>query len=269
MKVTISENSVPDEISHTDIHTLLSRIYSAASAKGYRILTIGRVDGIPIWILLPPFFDPSKPNLLILAGTHGEEPASCFSIMQVLETTPREVITQCNVSFIPIFNPSGIARGTRRNIFNENPNLGWIHPEEEDTEPISVEAKFLLRHLPLVNYLCKDGFLTMHEDVYEDKFFMYCYEEGKVASEKTHSISEAGQRHFPADTEDYDPDSKASTNGITFNQCDGSLDDFLYHEGSKYSICTETPGKEDFDKRVACGVDIIETFIVESVLSNL
>lgn len=53
---------------------------------------------------------------------------------------------------------------------------------------------------------------------------------------------------------------RLNRNGVSFRQCDGSFEDYLFHEGVPYTACTETPGMEDINRRVEANTRLMEEF---------
>lgn len=194
-----------------------------------------------------------------MAGFHGDEKAGVLSILKFFEESVSQFLTQCNLSFIPIVNPTGYLKNQRANFKGENPNSGFCHTFSGKPEP-SVEGLFLINRLEKIKRVSKDGFLSLHEDLEENTFYLYTFEKKKSFGVFSKNLRAEGQKFFRLH-----PDGEIEGNkikdSVIFRQCDGSFEDLLFHEGIPYTACTETPGKKELEKRIEANKNIIMAFI--------
>ncbi|MBC8457362.1 MAG: succinylglutamate desuccinylase/aspartoacylase family protein [Deltaproteobacteria bacterium] len=197
----------------TDPVRFTQRLYQLASKRGFLVQKLGNTGSDPIILVTPKELN-SGPNLLIAAGFHGDEPAGCWGILHFLETVSPDLLSKSNLSFLPLVNPSGFRHGKRTNDGGENPNSGFCHTNSGQPEP-SREGLILVKHLPMLKSLAKDGFLSLHEDIELEQFYIYTFENADVPG----PFSEALRAEAAKFTEPY-PDGRLEgglvCNGIIF-----------------------------------------------------
>ena len=245
----------------TDINRIMSKLFEVASDRGFQIRELGMVGGEPI-LLLSQKKLLNKPNVLIAAGFHGDEPAGSWGILHFLKTFPKDLIT-INFSFLPLVNPTGFRNAMRTNNWGEDPNRGFYHTISGKPEP-SREGLILLNHLSLLKYLAKDIFVSLHEDWELSQFYIYTFEDTDTPGIFSDILRSAEAKFF----EPY-PDGPLEggkvKDGIIFKLCDGAFEDLLFHEGVPRTACTESPGNLDINKRIeanSCIIDNISRFAI-------
>lgn len=111
----------PDEPISAVAHILISpadgvpRVADVLSAFGPQTRQLGKsVLGLPI---VGHFFGVTGPKTLIFAAIHGDEPNTAFVANQLVEhlTKNPEAYYARRVAVVPVANPDGLARGTRKN----------------------------------------------------------------------------------------------------------------------------------------------------------
>jgi succinylglutamate desuccinylase len=230
------------------------------------LTTLGRTGRQYIFLIRSRLeFDPKKPNLLIAAGFHGEEPAGPWAILKWLKTVEDKDLKKANLSFLPCVNPVGFNRGTRYARVGEKTNKGFMYPEIK--EKPSVEAKILLDNIDMLKVLAKDGFLSLHEDVTTHNFYVYSYGN---CSDFAKAMRDEESKYFDVieegtkvnDSRSNDPEAVIS-NGIVHNYHDGSFEDMLTSKKiATRAIVTETPGYGvALEKRVEANMALITKFI--------
>lgn len=244
-----SENRISG-ISPTDVDFLLHQLKVATPMRWDSIGKVGN-DDIPL--LLSP--NTQGPRILISAGFHGEEPAGCWGILKYLSSNTF-LNRRVQLSVLPIINPTGIRTGRRFNDWGENTNDGFCHTEYLIEKP-SREGILLLKSLPRLLDLAADGFISLHEDIDMEKFFVFTFERNIVPSDFTSMLVSAGGDFFDIAPDDSE---EGLYNGVIFKECDGSFEDLLFHKGIPWTACTETPGRMAFDQRVAANANIIDKF---------
>lgn len=111
----------PDEAISTVAHILISpatgasRVADLLPALGPQTRQLGKsVLGLPI---IGHFFGVAGPKTLIFAAIHGDEPNTAFVANQLVEhlTKNPEAYYARRVAVVPVANPDGLARATRKN----------------------------------------------------------------------------------------------------------------------------------------------------------
>jgi len=249
----------------SDYDLLMSRLKKITDELGFKSRELGKTNKYPIQL-----FHSSKsgPNILIVSGMHGEEQACPWALLRYLETRPN---LNCNLSFIPIVNPTGFVNDSRKNADGEVPNRGYVHQDDERyidknekvEEKPTKEDKILIDHLGSLKKAGLDGFLALHEDDENDQYYVFAYGK-KIDNGMTNALKNAGGESFGIVKKDDTPTdtSEAETkDGVVKNDHDGSLEDALFHMGVKHSYCSETPQGEDMEERIRANVAVIEAFI--------
>jgi len=229
-----------------------------ASKRRFIIESLGKVEDDSILLLLPEKVV-NGPRLLVAAGFHGDEPAGCWGILHFLEEDYLRFSRNFNVAFLPLVNPSGFRRGSRINEWQENPNGNFCHTTSGKPEP-SREGRILLNHLAQLKLLATDAFVSLHEDFEQDRFYIYTFEQTDTPGKFSLALHAELWKFF-----DPVPDGIVEgvevTDGIVFRNCDGSFEDFLFHEGIPRTACTETPGLLDINRRIEANSSIISGLI--------
>ena len=219
----------------------------------YNEKILGHVNNLPIRLIYPKNFNKNLPNRLVTGCFHGDEPSGSWAILDLLESS-QEILSKENISFIPIVNPTGFQKGSLKNIFGQNPNRGF-----KDNQP-SEDGKILLEHASLLKELSSGGFLTLHEDYEQKKFYIYSFEDSSVPStfsrEMLCSVSNLYELFLSGNI-----DGCRAEKGIIFNNFDGSFENYLFCNGAKFSVCSETPRESGIDKRIKANIRVIKRFI--------
>jgi hypothetical protein len=242
----------------TDLIRFEKILYELASQRGFSIQELGKVGEYPI-LLLTPEKSVEGPNLLIAAVFHGEEPAGGWGILRFLQEVSENIIASSNLSFLPIVNPTGFKSCRRSNDWGENPNRGFIHSNPEQST-LSREGHILVEHLSSIKLLAKDGFISLHEDIEMEKFYIYTFENAEVPGAFSETLRNEEQKYFQAHSDGMLEGGLVSK-GIIFRYCDGSFEDLLFHEGIPRTACTETPGLLHIDSRIEANAGIITAFV--------
>lgn len=194
----------------------------------------------------------NRPLLVLMAGCHGEEPAPVLALFQNYKIFKKRAdALKISLNIYPLVNPWGFDRNIRCNRININCNKTKVHKK---TEHVAIETKTLIKDL---QKLKPKIFVNLHEDDETKKEF-YLYSFGQRKYEKP--LVRVGGRHFPVlkDGEYYAPDTSIKVkNGVDHNFHDGSIEDFMFHQGAKFSCCAETPSRQPLQKRIKCNIDLI------------
>lgn len=249
------------------MYTYFHRLFKAVSDRGLCLMILGQTGKEFIYLVRGLHQKRRKsPNILIAGGFHGEEIAGPHAILSFLENASDFYFINANLSFLPCVNPIGFLKGRRYARRGEKTNCGFCHPENGDK--LSREGRILMNHRDLLVHASIGGFLSLHEDVDVDKFYIYDHKskEGRPTDLAIH-IRDLEALHFdplpdgmPVNEEN-DPGAVVK-DGIVCNLHDGSFEDMLSHGKTKNIIVTETPAKGiSLERRVEAGVAIIEEFL--------
>ena len=241
------------------------KLFSAVSRKGLWLRPLGELErGKYIWLVSKRNTNGDKPNLLIAGGFHGEEIAGPWSILKWIEVCDTKTFVDVNISLLPVVNPTGFDKYKRKNKWDERTNCGFYHPEKRDG--LSREGQILLENSETLFELGKDGFLSLHEDVNTDKFYIYTFENSTLPGIFSISLRDEEEKFFDRlkDGEKVNNNGEPDTyvqDGIVYKLCDGSFEDFLWHKGVPRTATIEIPGKFPLHRRVKAGVSLIFKFI--------
>jgi protein MpaA len=151
-----------------DFAVIVERARAAASLQ-----VLGEVDGLPI---LAARIGEDQPQGLLIAGTHGDEPATVEAALQALER-PVDVAGgdwTCGLSLevLPCTNPTGYVRNTRETAQGVDVNWAWTRT---DVAEIQILRRFLSgRRYQFV--------LDFHEDWETTGFYLYEHRHGVDAA---------------------------------------------------------------------------------------
>ncbi len=256
---TSSENWLAQEgCNPNDIAAFHKRLHSVASARKLEVKTLGKIKKDDL-VLVTNNSSNKGPNLLIAGGFHGDEPAGSWAITRYLETISQSILSNANLSFLPLVNPSGFRKSRRRNDWDEDPNRGFCHTNSGKPE-VSHEGTILFEHLGELKRLGKDGYLSLHEDLELEKFYFYTFERSEMPGPLYKILYRAESKYFEP-CPDGPWEGGIIRNGLIYCFHDGSFEDLLFHEGIDQTACTESPGLLDINKRVEANVGIISSFV--------
>lgn len=246
-------NAIAGRKSMQDIDALLFGIIKESKRHNLIVESLGKLASDDL-LLLHSLPGATGPRILISAGFHGDEPAGSFGVWEYLKRESLD--SQVQLSILPLFNPTGMRLNQRRNQWNEDPNRGFVvdgncHPSQE--------GKLLLKTLPRLVGMAHDGFLSLHEDIDVNGFYLYSYEKGPPPSPITQTLRTVGNQVFSL-LPDQLIETAITQDGIIYSDYDSSFEDRLFHEGIGRTMCTETPGKQPFNKRVAVNTALIDAF---------
>jgi hypothetical protein len=236
------------------------QLIKVCGEQDYWMKNLGLVGDKPIWFITDSVTDNELPNLLIVAGFHGEEKAGPWGLLEWLKG---EHDIGANLSFIPIVNPAAFNLGKRYNTRNEKSNTGFVHGGQ-----MSTEGKILWEHKDLMVSSSTDGMLSLHEDVDAKDYYVYTFEKTAEPGKFTCGLLDELGKHFDKPMNgstvytDAEHPGPYVVNGVVYKHCDGTFEDWLFHEGSARTAVTETPAyRTQFQRRVKANVAVIDRFI--------
>lgn len=139
-----------------DYSEVVQRILSNEQAE-----IIGRADGFDIYSAEIGHAN-GFPRLLVIGGTHGDEPAGVEAALRILEAAP-PLSTEASIQVLPCVNPHGYTRNERLN--RAGIDLNWSFHRPELPEIAAVQRAIEGRRY--------DAVLDLHEDWESPGFYMY------------------------------------------------------------------------------------------------
>jgi predicted deacylase len=245
-----------------DIDVFYAQLAEEVNRLGLKKNTLGSVDSFAINLYQSASQRSDLPSLLISAGFHGEEAAGPWGMLHFLRGLQPALFERVNLSLLPLVNPTGFKAGHRFNRFGENPNRGFTLENGKPTpnEHTSLEGKLLLEHAQLLCAASRDGILTCHEDVLMNETYVYSFEPTQTPGRFSLGLRDALGQYFKLAKDGF-IDECPVTDGVIFNHFDTSFEAFLVRSGAKLAACSETPGQEDFDRRVQANSAAMGQFI--------
>lgn len=245
-----------------------SGLFRVISEKRFWMTILGESDGYPIWMVRTRINrSHNDPKILVVAGFHGEEVAGPYAALSWLQKCNLKALKDYDITFIPLVNPGAFATGKRKNSFGQVPNAGFCHHETEGNNR-SIEGQVLADNIDLIKPMAKDGYLSLHEDIDESKYYLYSFGESPEPDGLAMEIKSTLGEHFKAcvDGDEVEVDGERHKkilvkNGMVYNFCDGSFDDWMFHLGVPHVIVSETPGKAGLQRRINAAVAVIDKFI--------
>ncbi|MDD5650638.1 MAG: DUF2817 domain-containing protein [Candidatus Nanoarchaeia archaeon] len=211
--------------------------------------------GCDIYVFFPKTL--SRTRVLIVGGIHGDEPAGPLGLMEFLrQRNSKEILDRLSVSFLPVMNVYGYIHNTRDNEGNKDINRNY------DNGSPSKEAQAIKNNKDFIFNLASKGFLTLHEDITKDKFYLYtCGKNRKLFD----SLRAVGKKAFGLATGEAN-DKYPIDNGFVKDVLDdGSFESFLGNNGI-IGVTTETPTIEKIDKRIETNRLLVNAFLRHFVL---
>ncbi len=185
------------------------------------------------------------PLLMLMAGCHGEEPASVLALFKRYKVLA-ESARRYGVSLVvyPLVNPWGFDRNYRYNRHGLNCNRNWVHDHGRKSGEVKTLMNDMRQYRPTV-------FASLHED--DDVWnAFYLFSFGDRRFEKP--ILAVGKKFFPILPDDSYGDSGSETilSGVCYDNHDHTAEDYMAHRGCIFTCCTETTSHAPLLKRVRC-----------------
>lgn len=195
---------------------------------------IGVVDDHQIFkVIINP---EGERTVAFVAGLHGDEPGGPMGVLKFLENKP-PIPKRKRVVIIPLANPTGYMRNTRKNKDDVDLNRKFL--EEEMPEECQAVWKGLEDEDLTVLH-------TLHEDPDQDGFYLY-YTHNKPLAEE---LKELARKYFKVykDGEMYGDKMVEGLIPLPHIVRGGVEDRVFTKHGIPY-ITTETPGKAPLSRR--------------------
>jgi hypothetical protein len=243
-----------------DYVKLMDLIINKIDESKYDIIELGKIAEQSMYLFKPRVLSYDKKRILVVSGFHGEEVGGPWGLCKFITDG---LLDKCdaNVSFIPVINPDGFSRGTRYNRWGEISNRFFDDHQESESK----EALILLKNINLLVSLANDGFLTMHENKQQKKFYFYLYA-NKITYNLNENLKKIGKKHFGI-LEDghYKTEFEEEytvRDGFTYMIIDSSFESFMYESGIPICVTTETPIEDNnLRQRIETNKELMKSFI--------
>lgn len=212
--------------------------------KKAALVEIGRTNNFPLYkIVINP---QATAAVVFSAGIHGDEVAGPWAILDFLKRSNFKKHPGVKVIIFPVANPTAFDKKKRLNHLDKDINNLFRK------KSLTNENKILIQQLKKEKVFF---FHALHEDLDASSFYLYCFEDKK---EKIYrEFIKLAKAHFPINNSAKIYNRPATKGLIIMNSSDGSFEDRVYHDGARYSMCTETPGKQQLKERIALSVAIM------------
>jgi predicted deacylase len=225
----------------------VSKCVRAAKNNGYIVENIGAISGVSIPLIYKPGV-----TKLISSGMHGNEPAGVFASIYCIENN-------FNAAFLPLLNPFGFQHNTREDGSDRDPNREYF-----SSDPPSI-GKLIIKHSKKILPLCKDGAMSLHEDVDSDGFYIYYATKDMQLLSR---LNETGKLCFKTISEHNIKENNLTTNLAKNHEMmvqdeDTSLENWFMVQGIPTVITVETPAQKGLMDRAAAHIGFVQTFLKE------
>ncbi len=189
-------------------------------------------------------------TVIILSGTHGDEP---FAVSTLLKWLKQPIMfADFNYWVFPICNPWGYSHNRRHNKNRQDTNNDKNFIKDSKVPELAI----LYEQFPHTT----DLILDIHGDTRQKEVHLYEHKSDNLPSiaEKAMIENDSLIPYYKAKTIDNIP----VTNGVIVPpKKDIGIEGFLEKLGVQYSITLELPGKFDGQKRVEGGMAIINSIL--------
>ena len=234
-----------------DYERVVRRAEAAAPTR-----TIGEADGYPIVAASaapPGNANRERPRVLLIAGTHGDEPAGVEAALRLLERKTER--PPAHFEILPCVNPHGYIRNRRLNSGGDDLNWSYLRldlPEIAAVHQVADNQRF-------------DAVIDLHEDWESPGFYIYeLSRRGKAAEQVVQAVAEVCPINTNSEIEgdaaengvlrpdSYDPIRKARGDGIPIA---------LFHNHTDLYLTMETPTAEPMETRVQAHLRAVEAAV--------
>lgn len=139
-------------------HRRLARL----AGDGIHLEVAGRTGELPIHVLSCPAA-PGSPTALLLAGTHGDEPAGVEAALACLRPEEAWRWRGLGLVVVPCLNPHGYQTGTREN--RDGVDVNWAYARDDVPEVAVLRRLVAGRRFAFV--------LDFHEDWESPGYYLY------------------------------------------------------------------------------------------------
>ncbi len=225
----------------------LKKLESVCNKKKIDLMKIGEIRNFPVYkITINPL---SSRTICFSAGIHGDEIAGSWAIIEFIKKYLPAQFLKIKIIIFPVASPTAFDKKKR------------YHYAGKDLNRLFCRKKLTGENRILFSSLNEEKvffFHSLHEDVDENSFYLYNFE--KEEEHFYRDILKLAKNYFSINTASK-IDNNPAVDGLVINHQDGSFEDRMFRDGTPYSMCTETPGKQPLKKRIALDVDIMNKVI--------
>ena len=178
-----------------NVETFKKKMKQYCIKHNINIIDLDKTKKEPLYILVPQEMKPEKPNILIAAGFHGDEPSGPWSILFFINKYIDKYKNDINIFFLPLINLTGFKYDEREDIRGDNPNRKFKAKNEKG---LSREGSLLKDNINMISSFASDGFLSLHEDPDKKTAYLFCYERNNLVSK----IKDAMVKYFKISTDE-------------------------------------------------------------------
>lgn len=242
-----------------------ARIAARARAlQGNGLLTreLGRVEGYPLFAITVGQ-RPDRPAVLLLAGTHGDEPAGVEAAFDFCRRSPEPWLRYLNFEVIPCLNPWGYVRDSRHNA--QDLDINWSYTRADVPELQLLRGLVQGRRFAFV--------MDFHED-WESPGF-YLYELRRSAPPVGRQVTCRVARVCPINTsptiEGYPADQGLIVPSPQREEewRGRGIPIAMYHEHTDHLLTTESPTHLDLGRRIEAHLMALETVVEVHLAADL
>lgn len=254
-----------------DIADVQRRIARCAGRPGVQLEKLGEVGGHPVHAVHfehTGSADRPKLNVIVTGGVHGNEPCGTAAAVLLLEQLMDHPRLREEVAFtiIPLLNPRGYAAGERRTPEDLDLNRHFqpgAHPHADAARPEEVkmlESVLETRKFDLAldlhsGYASRDGFWVYHRN--------------------GDALAKPAMKRFARDYPALNPDNHnrpMSAPGVIVAELPpdpsvphkGTLKDFAFEHGAKWSFTVEAPGSISYLDQVFGENELVHQIVLEA-----
>ena len=196
-----------------------------------------------------------RPTVLLMGGTHGDEPAGVESVLHFLESGCDTWLRQLNFAAIPCLNPHGYVHDTRHNA--QDVDVNWSYARD-DVPEVQVIRRFVAGRRFAFVFDC-------HEDWESPGYYIYELRRGApvVGAEVTRRVSALCPLNTSSKIEGL-----SAENGLIapdpreeVARRAAGIPLVMFFEHTDHLLTSESPTERDMDTRVQAHMTALETVI--------
>jgi murein peptide amidase A len=243
-----------------DYNDTINRLIHAAGQHGFSVSTYGKVDAEDLWVIERRAALPDAPEFYVSAGIHGDEPAGCLGLLQLMESgaLPDTV----HWTLFPALNPWGLSNGVRENETGCDLNRDYL---TQTCYEVRAHVEWLRKKTEKTRF---DLYMSLHEDWETSGFYLYeimTQTKPRLALQ----ILSAVEQVIPLDPGPVVDDHLLDAPGYIHHRCEPDLPfgwpEAIYHcrLHTIYSYTFETPSALDLQTRVQAHVTAVQATLQE------
>ena len=236
-----------------DYDDLVRRV-EGLPGEGVQSRVLAEVEGYPMFGIAVKG-DPRRPTVLLMAGSHGDEPAGVEAAFALLQGGFERFLPMFNFAVLPCLNPYGYVHDTRHNV--QGVDLNWAH-ERNDVPEVQAFRNFVRgRRFEFA--------LDLHEDWESPGYYVYerCRRGAPVGPEVVRRVEPVCKLN----TEPF-IDGNQAENGIILldpereeAQRGPGIPTVIYYHHTDHWLTSESPTSLPLDTRVQTHLIALETMI--------